>query len=147
MRCNDSMCADAIEAFHVSVVDAKRWRLLQINATDTFTMLLDLSFCQCRIFLVQLWGLPSFPRSPISAMTPCVEVVLSWAIGGGDIHRWHGVSFNYFLAMSWLPGQVEVVHGQKSALIVRHTLPKQDAQKLHAALCLPRVSNPLRRPQ
>ncbi len=44
IRCNDSMCADAIEAFHVSVVDAKDWRLLQINATDTFTMLLNLSF-------------------------------------------------------------------------------------------------------
>ena len=46
--------------------------------------------------------------------------MLSWAIGGGDIHRWHGVPFNSFLddvvtedILESLPGQVEVVHGRK----------------------------------
>lgn len=52
-------------------------------------------------------------------MTPCVEVVLSWAIGGGEVHRWQ-VPLDAFLEdvvseefLDSLPGQVEVVHGQK----------------------------------
>ena len=51
-------------------------------------------------------------------MAPCVEVVLSWAIGGSDILRWHEVPSDCFLDdvvsedfLESLPGQVEVVHG------------------------------------
>ena len=53
-------------------------------------------------------------------MTPCVDVVLSWAIGGGQLHRWHEVPFNFCLGdvvtedfLESLPGQVEVLHGEK----------------------------------
>ena len=53
-------------------------------------------------------------------MTSCVEVVLTWAIGGGEVRRWHEVPFDSFLEdvvseefLDSLPGEVEVVHGQK----------------------------------
>jgi hypothetical protein len=51
-------------------------------------------------------------------MTECVEVVLSWAIGGGEVRRWH-IPIDSFLddfaseeLLDSLPGEVEVIHGQ-----------------------------------
>ena len=64
-------------------------------------------------------GLAIFPRSPISAMTPCVEVVLSWALSGCEVQRWR-VPMDSFLEdvvtedlLNSLPGEVDVLHGQK----------------------------------
>ena len=89
--------------------------------TPTFMMLLNLSNpFVCRSSFFQCRSLPSFPRSPISAMAPCVEVVLSWAIGGGEVQTWQGVPFDSFLEdvvtecfLDSLPGELEVLHGQK----------------------------------
>ena len=52
-------------------------------------------------------------------MTPCVQVVLSWAIGGGEVQRWQA-PLDSFLEdvvseefLDSLPGELEVLHGQK----------------------------------
>ena len=52
-------------------------------------------------------------------MAPRVEVVLSWAIGGGEVHRWQ-VQPECFLGdvvteefLDSLPGELEVLAGQK----------------------------------
>jgi hypothetical protein len=52
-------------------------------------------------------------------MAPCVEVILSWAIGGGEVQRWRDVPINSLLDdvvseefLESLPGEVEVIHGQ-----------------------------------
>ena len=57
----------------------------------------------------------------LSAMAPCVDVVLSSAIGGGEVRRWQSVPLDSFLDdvglsedyLESFPGKVEVVHGQK----------------------------------
>ena len=56
----------------------------------------------------------------MSAITPCVEVALGRAIGGGEVQRWHEVQLDSFLEdvvgeelMDSLPGEVEALHGQK----------------------------------
>jgi hypothetical protein len=56
-------------------------------------------------------------------MAPCVEcvtVVLSWALQGDEVQRWHGVPLNSFLKdvvseefLNSLPGEVEIVCGPK----------------------------------
>jgi hypothetical protein len=49
-------CADVAEAFRASFVHAKGWRMLQINATDTFVMLLKLSICCVpQLFFSAFW--------------------------------------------------------------------------------------------
>ena len=52
-------------------------------------------------------------------MTPCVEVVLVWAMSGGEVQRWHA-PLNSFLDdvvsedyLDGFSGEVQVVHGQR----------------------------------
>ena len=93
--------------------------MFQINSTYASTALLICPMCLYAAAVVcSVGGFHRFRRVSSSAMTPCVEVVLSWAIGGGEVQRWHA-PINSFLDdvvseefLESLPGEVEVIHGQ-----------------------------------
>ena len=107
--------------FSLTFFDVQKWHTLQFDAINTLTLLLKLSNFVCMPQPpFQFRCLASFPCPPVSAMAPCVEVILSWAIGGGEVQRWQQVRHDSFLEdvvteefLDALPGQLEVLHGQK----------------------------------
>ena len=74
-----------------------------------------------RSFFFQCLGSQLFLPHLSLAMASCVDVVvLSWALSGGEVQRWRQVPSKSLLGdvvteefLDSLPGEVEVLHGQK----------------------------------
>ena len=85
----------------------------------------------CRSFF-QCLGLPPFLQHLNLAMSSCVDVVLSWALSGGEVQRWHQVPSKSLLddlisehLLESLPCDVKVVHNATVlSRPLRHELAK-----------------------